>query len=160
MIDSWLLALEAAEPVRALRASTWVYPLVSAGHILGFSILVGSVLPLDLRLLGAWRSVALEPLWRVLGASALAGLVLAVACGAALFAVNASEYAQSPVFVAKMIVVAIGVGNAAWLRRAAPSLLRDGAAVPAIPWQLRTAALVSLLAWTGTLLLGRLIAYF
>jgi hypothetical protein len=159
--DAWLLALEAAGPVQALRESTWVYPLVSAGHILGIGLLVGSVLPLDARLLGAWRQVPVASLWRVLTASALAGLTLAVICGVALFAVNAGTYAQSSLFGAKLLLIALGIANAVWLRVAAPAAIGEPAddGRP-LPWQIRSAAGVSIIAWIGALLLGRLIAYF
>lgn len=53
MLGQWLAALEATELARALRDSVWIYPLVNAGHILGVALLVGSIVPLDLRLLSA-----------------------------------------------------------------------------------------------------------
>lgn len=43
--------------VAALRASRWVYPLVNTGHILGLALLFGAIIPLDLRMLGFWRSI-------------------------------------------------------------------------------------------------------
>ena len=42
----------------AIRNSgVWTYSLLNLTHILGIASLFGSVLALDLRLLGAWRSV-------------------------------------------------------------------------------------------------------
>lgn len=68
MIDEWAAALEATDLATTLRGSVWAYPLVNAAHILGVALLVGATVPLDLRLLGAWRSLPLGPLWRVLTA--------------------------------------------------------------------------------------------
>ena len=76
MIEEWPAALEATPLATALRGSVWVYPLVNAAHILGVALLVGSIVPLDLRLLGVWRSVPLTPLWGVLTRTAGAGLIL------------------------------------------------------------------------------------
>ena len=60
MIEDWAAALEATALATGLRNSVWSYPLVNAAHILGVALLVGSIVPLDLRLLGAWRSAPLE----------------------------------------------------------------------------------------------------
>ena len=89
MLAELLTALQNLEPVAALRASRWDYPLVNAGHIAGIALLVGAIVPLALRLLGAWRSVPLDLLARVLQPVALAGLALAVLCGFLMFAVSA-----------------------------------------------------------------------
>src|SRR3546814_3819020 len=55
MLADALAALQNLEPVAALRASRWVYPLVNTAHIAGIALLFGAIAPLDLRLLGAWR---------------------------------------------------------------------------------------------------------
>lgn len=153
MLEAWLLALEAAPPIEALRLSKWAYPLLNAAHILGIALLVGSVVPLDLRLLGGWRTVPVTPLWTVLGACAATGLALAMITGALLFATQASAYADSGVFQGKLALVAVGVVNALALR------LHARSAGPITQWA-RIAALLSLLCWLPALLLGRLVAYF
>ena len=58
MIFEALTALQNLEPVAALRASRWVYPLVNTAHITGLAVLFGAILPLDLRLLGLCRASA------------------------------------------------------------------------------------------------------
>ena len=55
-MDEWLAALEATAIARELRASVWAYPLVNAGHRLGIALLLGAMVALDLKLLGAWVS--------------------------------------------------------------------------------------------------------
>src|ERR671919_2981182 len=121
MIEEWPAALEATPLATALRGSVWVYPLVNAAHILGVALLVGSIVPLDLRLLGAWRSVPLAPLGGFLTRIAGAGLVLAMIFGILLFATRASEYIASNIFISKMVVVAIGTANALGLRMMWPA---------------------------------------
>lgn len=157
----WTAALEATALARALRASVWAYPLVNAGHILGVALLVGAIVPLDLRLLGLWPSIPISALWRVLTRTAAVGLTLAVFCGAMLFSARASEYVRSALFVSKMVLVAAGVTNALVLRAAAPTgqMLED-AAPEKIPSLVRFAAGVSLLVWLAALVLGRLVGYF
>ncbi len=156
-----LLLLESLPLVAALRDSFWVYPLVNAGHLLGVALLVGAILPLDLRLLGLWRRLPAAPLWTVLTGTAAIGLSLAVICGLLLFAVRATDYTASSLFILKMLLVATGVLNALLVRvwrPAANAAVLSRSDLP--PARLRLAALVSMLVWPATLLLGRFVGYF
>lgn len=161
MIEQWLAALEGTGVARSLRDSVWIYPLVNAGHILGISLLIGSIVPLDLRLLGAWRSHALAPLWQVLTRTAAAGLAIAIVFGVLLFATRATEYAASSFFLAKMGIVCAAIVNALALRIAAPPVRFWTQPVNALPSRrVRLAAGFSLIAWLAALILGRLVGYF
>ena len=161
MIGEWLAALEATALASALRDSVWVYPLVNAGHLLGVALLVGSIIPLDLRLLCAWQSVPLAPLWRVLTHTAAAGLALAIVFGSLLFITRATEYAESAFFVAKMAVVLAATVNALTLRIAVPAEVSGARPATGKPSRrLRIAGGVSLAAWLTALTLGRLVGYF
>lgn len=149
MVQEWASALEATALAAALRDSTWSYPLINAAHIFGVALLVGSVVPLDLRLLGAWRSVPLASLWTVLTRTAGIGMALAIMFGALLFITRATEYVASNLFLAKMLVVFLGTANALALRTRSQS-----------PTRLRLAAGISLASWLTALTLGRLVGYF
>lgn len=162
MIEEWPAALEATPLATALRGSVWVYPLVNAAHILGVALLVGSIVPLDLRLLGVWRSVPLTPLWGVLTRTAGAGLILAVIFGALLFITRASEYTASNLFISKMAVVALGTANALALRVLPQTQVSEITSTKGKPPArlLRLAGGISLVTWLTALTLGRLIGYF
>ena len=161
MIADWLAALEATALARALSDSVCIYPLNNAGHILGIALLVGSVIPLDLRLLGAWRSVPLAPLWRVLTVTSVAGFVLAAICGFLLFITRATDYAASGLFVAKMAVIVAAIVNALAMLWIVPAEISGiGPQLGPLPRRVRVAAGVSLAAWLSALILGRLVAYF
>ena len=160
MIEQWAAALEATALAAALRNSVWSYPLVNAAHILGVALLVGSIVPLDLRLLGAWRSVPLAPLWRVLTRTAGAGFLLAIIFGTLLFISRASEYIASNLFLAKMLVVAIGTANVLTLRILRKQVSEMALSYVTPPQPVRLAAGVSLATWLTALTLGRLVGYF
>lgn len=136
-------ALEASQLGQFLKASRWVYPLVNTGHILGLALLVGAIVPMDLRLLRGDAGAV----W--LRRYAAAGLTLAIACGALLFVTQATDYVVSAWFRAKMAVLALALVNIAAHPRLAP--LPDR--------RRRVAAGVSLAAWPTILLLGRMIGY-
>lgn len=159
-MGEWLAVLEGAELAQALRHSVWVYPLVNAAHLLGVALLLGAIVPLDLRLLGAWSSVPVGPLWRVLTQTATVGLVLAIVFGALLFVTRASEYAASGLFLTKMLVVAAATINAVALRLIGAGDLPHADPTRGMPRHARVAGAVSLLAWVTALVLGRLVGYF
>ena len=138
-------AIEASGLSVHLRGSRWTYPLVNAGHVAGIALLVGAVLPMDLRVLGLVNGPDPRRIVRFLRPFAIAGAALAVACGLTLFAAQATDYVQSPWFQAKMALLSAAVLNALWHLRAHP-----------LP---RRAALLSLVLWPGVLFCGRMIGY-
>ena len=152
--DGIFAALEQAAPIAALRESTYAFPLVNALHIIGIALLFGSIVALDLRLLG-WRRNAgpAEAFTRLLVPVAIGGLLLAIPAGLLMFATDARAYAASPLFQAKMVLVTLAIGNALWLRFAT----RRGSGS-----RLRTAlaAAASILLWLVAIVLGRLVGYF
>lgn len=160
MMQGWVW-LENTALAAGLRDSVWVYPLVNAAHILGVALVVGAVVPLDLRLLGVWRTLPVQPLWRVATRTAAWGFGLAASCGVLLFAARATEYVASPYFLAKMALLTVVGVNALLLARLVarhPLGLQDATQAPSA--RVRFAAGLSLLAWVCVLVLGRLVGYF
>lgn len=145
-------ALEGLAWVEWLRMSRWGYAAVSALHVFGIALLVGAIVPLDLRLLGLWRTLDVRALYRMLARVAAVGLGLAVASGALLFAVRASDYATLELFVAKMSLVGVGAMHALALHCASdfPIVSR--------PKQV-AAGVLSLGTWPAALVCGRLLAF-
>lgn len=154
-MTEWIFAaIEASEVARMMRFSRWAYAFVNTGHVLGIALLVGGIVPLDLRLLGLWRDTALAPLARILTRTAAAGLALALATGLLLFSARPVEYAALSVFQAKLLLVLLGTGSALAIHAA------FGAQLAKAPERLkRLAGVVSLISWIGALVAGRMIAF-
>jgi hypothetical protein len=153
-LDRVLESLEQAGPVAALRDSYLAYPLVNALHIIGIALLFGAIVALDLRLIG-WRREAgsSDAFARLLLPVAIGGLVLAIPAGLLLFATDARAYAASTLFQAKLLVIALAIGNALWLR--ASEWREQRADRPAA-----LAGAASIMLWLGAIVLGRLVGYF
>lgn len=141
----------------ALIASPTLYIFCNAAHIFGICLLVGAIVPLDLRLLGLLRRPEIAAIGPFLSRAALAGLILASITGAVIFTVNAAEYAGNPAFLIKLALILAGVANAAYLHSGASwqRLTERGA----ISLRIRISAALSLLIWTGALLAGRWIGF-
>ena len=60
------LALQESALGHVMRSSPALYPAVEILHILGFVVLVGSILALDLRLLGLGREIPIQPMAQLL----------------------------------------------------------------------------------------------
>lgn len=158
MLNEVLGDLQNLTWVAELRASRWVYPLVNTGHIFGFALLYGAIIPLDLRMLGLWRSIRLRTLSTVLVPVALTGIGLAAVMGGLLFAVRAEKYAALEIFQLKLLFVAGAVVNAVLLHTSAAwAAAQDCRGV--MPGRLRVAALLSISFWTAALVCGRMVGY-
>lgn len=141
--------------VEALKFSRYGYSVLNTAHVLGVALLVGAILPLDLRLMGSWRGVERRALARVLVPVAAAGLILALMSGPILFAVRATDYIQVTLFGWKFGLIALGAALAILLHIRAGWWL-EGASD-------RRAAVhgaASLGCWLGALVCGRMVAYF
>lgn len=153
MEDLWA-AIQGSDVSQALRFSQWRYATANAVHILGIALLVGAVVPLNLRLLGAWPRHSLTELARVLVPVAATGLTIAVLAGMAIFSVRAKDYGVLELLWFKLSLVAVGIVSAIAFHVAAGWWLeRSG------PVQRRVHAAVSLACWIGALFCGRYIAY-
>jgi hypothetical protein len=157
-----MAALEASGLGRAMRGSgVWTYGLVNLAHILGVSTLFGSVLLLDLRLLGFWQRIALQAIAQPAVPLATAGFVIAAASGICLIATNATEYVGNPFLYIKFSAIALGVANVAILRFW-PAWRERNVRLP-LPQEmirLKIAAVASLLCWLTAVTAGRMIGYW
>lgn len=156
---TWLEGSALGQAVRG--AGVWSYAVVNLFHIVGVATLFGSILILDLKLLGAFRAVPLAMISIPTVRLAAAGFALAVLTGVCLLATNATEYASNPFLLLKFGALLVGLVNVlvlhrstAWRSRASQVLSRRH------PIQLRVGGAVSLAAWTTTVVAGRMIGYW
>ena len=156
---TWLESSSLGEVLR--RSGVWTYGVLNLGHIAGISTLFGSVLLLDLRLLGLWRSVPLASIARPTIPLAVIGFVLAAACGTCMLTFNGSEYYGNPFLLIKFPAIALGLVNVviisrlpAWRDKGKRELSRTENR------QLAVAGGISLACWATALAAGRMIGYW
>jgi hypothetical protein len=130
-----------------------VYPAANVAHLLGLVLLLGSIGIVDLRIMGAFRTIPAGALAGALTPLAIAGLIILALSGTTLFAADAASVAASGVFRWKLVSIALALANALAFRR----WLRPGPMSNAMARQFSAA--VSLAAWLTAATLGRLIAY-
>ncbi|KRD96257.1 hypothetical protein ASE63_11195 [Bosea sp. Root381] len=141
-----------------LQRSGTAYLFVNAAHILGIGLLVGAILPLDLRLAGLLRGAApLAVLGPFLVRAAGFGLALALATGAWLFTVKPAEYAANPALLAKLSLLALALANIVFQHRGGK--LAEALATQRPSWRVRVSALASFTLWLCVLVAGRWIGF-
>jgi hypothetical protein len=161
-LEALLVWLEGSALGQLMRTSgVWTYGVVNLAHILGIATLFGSVLVLDVRLLGAWRRVPLAALERPALTLAACGFSMAATSGVALITTNATEYLGNPFLLIKFGAIGLGLLNVvvvqflpAWRRRAADSPdARQRLALGVVGG-------TSLACWTAAVAAGRMIGYW
>lgn len=143
------------------ESGPWTYALVNTAHIFAVSALFGSILILDLRLLGVWRRIAISDVRSVATPVALTGFAMAAVTGAAMLATKATAYADNPFLFIKFPAIALGVLNAtslnltrAWRELGVRKLTAREER------QLTVFGAVSLTSWITAIICGRMIGYW
>ena len=152
---AWALWLERSDLAVLLRASAWLYPTANVLHLLAVALLVGTIVALDLRVLGLGRRLPLAALDVYLTRFARVAIPVILVTGFCLFAADASHLVGSAALWTKLGLLALGLANALLFRRLWQGRLGEAAAPPGAKAQ----AALSLLIWPSAAVAGRLIAY-
>jgi uncharacterized protein DUF6644 len=156
---AWMQA--SALGVLMRESGVWTYAVVNLFHILGVSTLFGSILILDLRLLGVSRRVPLAPVSRLAIPVAKVGFALAVTTGIALLSTNATEYRGNPFLLIKFPAILVGIVNVGILSRLpAWKAHRDRELTSREDRQLAVMGGLSLASWLTAVSAGRMIGYW
>jgi uncharacterized membrane protein len=133
--------------VNALKDS-WIFPFVQSIHLIGIALLVGSIVMVDLRLLGyTLRSRSVSNIAQRFHPWTRTGLAIMLATGPILFFSDITRYAHNPAFVLKMAALAL-------------ALLFQFTVHAHAERHTKIIAIISIALWTCVVLGGRAIADF
>jgi hypothetical protein len=150
--------LEASWFSTSVRDMPWLFPLYETVHFFGLCILFGSILVVDLRLLGVGRRIPIDAFLPFIPAS-LAGFALSLISGIALFATDPFTYWPNLGFRLKMVLLVAGGLNALWFHlgeRRRLSAIGPGND-PGLTGRISGA--LSLTIWVTVIILGRWLPY-
>jgi hypothetical protein len=140
-----------------LQRSGTAYLFINAAHIASIGLLIGGILPLDLRLAGLLRGASLAAIGPFLSRSAAIGLALAIVTGLWLFSVKPREYLENSAFLWKMALLALALANVAVQHRNHHyRLALDGGEVRLT---VRLVAGCSAVLWLAVLVAGRWVGF-
>lgn len=154
-----IAALESAPLAVAMRQELWLYPAVEIAHIAGFVVLVGSIVVLDLRLLGLSRSLSAHALARHVLPWSIGALLVIVPTGLLMFMAHASDLIGNRAFLVKLGLILLAGVNAAVFHTGAFRSYAQWDREIATPAAVKAHAGASLAIWAGVLTCGRLLAY-
>ena len=146
-------------PLAARIGESWWFPLLESVHVLMATFMLGTLLMVDLRLLGlAARQQPVTRLSSELTPWSWGAFAIAVVTGVGMFITRAGTYMQNPAFQIKLVLLMLaGINMAALhfgiLRRVAQW---DTAAPPIAA---RFAGAASLLVWASVMLAGRWVGH-
>lgn len=149
----FLFSLEDSALGLFVSSTIWGYPIVLSLHAIGMATMVGISLMLCFRVLGFASNIPISafiPFWRI----ALAGFVVNLFSGVALFFGSASELFYNWPFRIKIVLVIIGL-ILTW--RLVRICIRGSGDITTGH---RKLAAIAVLIWLSALVSGRLIGYF
>jgi len=159
-IADLLAAVEASRLASTIRDSLYLFPLIESLHVIGLSMVFGTIAIIDLRLLGiAWTrrpftSIASDTLkwtWVAFAVTVMTGLLM--------FITNADVYFYNLYFQLKMALIAVSGINMLMFeltaRRSVDRWDRNASAPPAG----KAVAAISLILWITVIFMGRWIGF-
>lgn len=141
-----------------IKNVTWIIPVVQSVHILAISVVMASILLMNLRTVGLLGYIESTRVFfdRYLPRFWISLLVL-LATGLLLIVGEPQRTLQNPVFYTKMTLLIVSIGVVLLLKRQAGSSSAGGQAKPSLAT--RILAWTSFAFWIAIIFCGRWIAY-
>ena len=159
-IAGLLASLEASRLATGIRNSLYLFPLIESVHVIGLTMVFGTILIIDLRLLGLastrrpFTAIASDVLtWTWLA------FAVTATTGALMFITNAGTYYHNVYFRTKMALLVLSGINVLAFELTARRSVHRWDRNPAAPAAGRTIAAVSLVVWISVIFLGRWVGF-
>jgi len=159
-IVAFLKSLEASGLATGIRDSLWLFPLIESTHVIGLALVFGTILIVDLRLLGiastqlSFQRMASDILKWTWAAFALTALT-----GTLMFITNALVYYHNFFFRTKMLLLVLSGINMLIFELTAGRTIHNWDKAPSAPSAGKAVAAVSLVMWISIIVMGRLIGF-
>lgn len=156
----WLVTtIKNGSPVAEFMQTAWAWPLAESFHFIGLSLLVGGVVTFDLRVLGVAKSVPLATMHRFVKWGLL-GFTINFCTGMLFLLTEPDQYIYNASFHFKLLFMAIGGLNAAVFYLTSFNRVFGKTGALDAPRYMKLIAAVSLCAWLGVIVGGRLLTFY
>jgi hypothetical protein len=142
---------------RMMQEITWLFPCAEIFHFIGLSLLMGSILVVDIRLLGFSRDIPLDVVYKFLPITVI-GFSINLFTGIMFFFNDPFRYYPNLAFRLKMLLLVLAGINAIYfasITRASSNAVGTEDSKP----KFKIIAALSLLFWISIIVCGRLIPY-
>ena len=158
MIDSiidWILSTSLNDWV---LSTYWAWPLLETLHFFGLSILMGSLLIIDLRMMGFFKGLSFQATHKLLPL-VFFGFALNLITGILFLFGDPIRYAFHTGFQTKMVLVFLAGINALWFYLKINGPMHGWGSHEDAPMSAKIVGFLSLVFWFAILVYGRLIPY-
>lgn len=159
-IAGLLASLEASPVATGIRNSFYLFPLIESVHVIGLTIVFGTIAIIDLRLLGLastnrrFSAIAKDIFtwtWLAFAVTATTGLLM--------FITNAGSYYQNVFFRAKIALLVLSGLNMLAFELTARKSIQSWDRNASAPAAGKAIAALSLAVWIGVIFLGRWVGF-
>jgi uncharacterized protein DUF6644 len=147
-----------ASAVRMFMESAWGWPTIESIHFLGLTLLFGSIVVWDLRLLGLAREVPIRAFHRLVPFAVL-GFAINITSGSMFLMAQPDQYVYNPAFHFKLLFIALaGVNVLVFYVTMFRRIERTDTKYA--PAGVKVSGALSLMFWTGVIICGRLLTFY
>jgi len=158
-LHAFCKTLEQLGFAQEIRESSWLFPTLETVHVVALAVVVGSIMSVDLRLLGrGLRNGPFTVLAREMLPWTWTAFVLASIAGFLMFASKAVTYAENGPFRVKLLLLALAALNMAVFHRLGMRNVAEWESRQP-PMAAKLAGGASLLLWIGVVAAGRWIGF-
>lgn len=159
-IDTFLKSIEATSFATSIRDSIWMFPIIESIHVISFTLVVGTIAVVDLRLLGlASKQRSFQKMSSDIMKWTWAAFALAVLTGLMMFTTNARVYYHNPFFRTKMLLLVLAGVNVAIFELTAGRTSSKWDMAATTPRIGKVVGVLSLAIWISVIFMGRLIGF-
>ena len=152
-ILSWI---ETSMLARLMQEVSWLFPTAEIFHFFGLSLLIGSLLVVDFRLLGFGKSIPLKTVYKFLPISML-GFSINFVTGILFIFNDPFLYYPNIAFRLKITLIIFAGLNALYFMLHERAHANSGKV--SVEPKLKIVAALSLISWMGVIVCGRMIPY-
>jgi hypothetical protein len=159
-LQIWLVTLiRQLSPIKDFMNTAWAWPTMESLHFLGLCLLIGCIGTFDLRLLGVAKRVPIAAVHRLVPFGIL-GFAINIATGSMFVMTEPDQYIYNPSFHFKLLFMTIAGVNAGMFYLTSWRQVFTAAATLDAPRRAKIIAAISLSAWIGVIICGRLITFY
>ena len=159
-VVAMLESLEHSALAISIAESNWAFPTIETIHVIALTLMFGTVLIMDLRLLGL---ASVKQRYTALQRDVLPwtwwGFGGAVVSGCLMFITQATEYYENEAFRTKLLLLVLaGINMLVFdlmIARGAANWDRESS----VPWPGKVAALLSIALWISIVFFGRRVGF-
>lgn len=145
----------------AIRESDNAFPIIESVHVLGITLLAGTIAVFDLRMLGLiLRGTSITRVARSVLPLTWLGFVVMFVSGFLPFWSEAAKNYSNPAFRIKLVLLFLAGLNPLIFQIGIYRRALEWELATVAPWRARIGAVISLTLWSGIIVAGRAIAYF